>query len=46
MLQAGFETDIPNFERPKTVIDLDRSATETGKHMLKRSVKFGLKLYH
>jgi hypothetical protein len=30
MLRAGFETAISTFERPKTVLVLDRSAIETG----------------
>jgi hypothetical protein len=30
MLRAGFEPAIPMFERPKSVLGLDRAATETG----------------
>jgi hypothetical protein len=30
MPRAGFETAIPMFEQPKTVLALDRSAIETG----------------
>jgi hypothetical protein len=30
MLRAGFEPATPMFERPKTVLALDRAAVETG----------------
>jgi hypothetical protein len=30
MPRAGFKPEIPMFERPKTVLALDRSAIETG----------------
>jgi hypothetical protein len=30
MPRAGFEPEIPMFERPKTVLALDRAAIETG----------------
>jgi hypothetical protein len=33
MPRAGFEPEIPMFERPKTVLALDRSAIETGSNI-------------
>jgi hypothetical protein len=39
MPRAGFETAIPMFERPKTILALDRAAIETGSKFL-RSTKY------
>jgi hypothetical protein len=42
MPQAEFEPAIPMFERPKTVLALDRAATETGRNPEDGDVKLVL----
>jgi hypothetical protein len=45
MPRAEFETAIPMFERPKTVLALDRSAIETGYIKIYKTINLPAVLY-